>query len=65
MNALEVANALERRTRGTRDEVKCPLCQAWRPGFCVTELNAAEQLLHGAAWACDADRTKWARGASV
>lgn len=68
MNYLELDPAdrpeLETRERcaGTI-EVRCPACGQWRPGFTVVQLGEAEAALRGTDWACDGDRTRWAREA--
>lgn len=50
MNYLEKPLAerpsLEERERITgKIEARCPLCNQWRPGFCIHE--------HDGGWACD------------
>lgn len=61
-NALDTTNILaKRKTSSDRDQVQCPHCGTWRPGFCITELDAVTALLRGTAWACDGDISKWAR----
>lgn len=42
-------------------EARCPACGAWRPGFTIAALSPADAALHGVDWACDGDRTRWAR----
>lgn len=61
-NALTKTNDLPMRDGGgDRDEVQCPACGAWRPGFCVTELDLAAALVFGTQWACDGDISRWRR----
>lgn len=42
-------------------EAQCPACGQWRPGFTIAPLDADEMLARGHAWACDGDRSRWAR----
>lgn len=53
------------RTRpGGMAQVQCPHCGAWRPGFCVVQLDEAEATARNTEWACDGDLTRWARDES-
>lgn len=68
MNFLELAPE-QRPDLPTRErfpgsiEVQCPACGQWRPGFTVAELSTEDAALRGVSWACDGDRTRWAREA--
>jgi hypothetical protein len=44
-------------------EVRCPACGQWRPGFTLSPLDPTEAAVRGTDWACDGDRTRWARDA--
>ena len=66
MNWLETPEterpALETRQRTPgKIEARCPACGAWRPGFTIAPLSPTEAALRGVTWACDGDRTLWAR----
>ncbi len=68
MNYLALPEA-ERPDLETRErmagvvEVRCPACSQWRPGFTVAPLDSAQVAVRGTDWACDGDRTRWAREA--
>lgn len=51
-----------RERRPGKIEVQCPVCSAWRPGYCVTQLDPPRE---GADWACDGCITRWARAPVV
>jgi hypothetical protein len=60
--------AMEQRTTaqtgGDRALVRCPTCAQMRPGFAVFETTPAERAAYPgtATWACDGERSRWARG---
>lgn len=45
----------------SHQEVQCPICRAWRPDFCVTQLCPAGALFFGSEWACDGEISHWHR----
>ena len=42
-------------------EAQCPACGQWRPAFTIAPVEQDMVVLHGHDWACDGDRTLWAR----
>jgi len=50
-----------RQRPGGMVEVQCPACGAWRPEFCVTQLDETQAAAIGSAWGCDADLSHLAR----
>jgi hypothetical protein len=42
-------------------EAQCPACSQWRPAFTIAPVDQSQADLHGHEWACDGDRTRWAR----
>jgi hypothetical protein len=61
-NALSHDHALETRDiGGDRHEALCPVCNTWRPAFCITKLDAAGAWFFGTEWACDAEISHWQR----
>lgn len=61
--AVEDRPPLETRQRpgAAHEQVKCPVCAQWRPGFCVTQIEGDLAAELQSDWACDADISRVAR----